>query len=203
MNTLKIHILSLGLLLFGLAGCAVTDIDRSADFSDYQTYAWGKSEVKVTNPLYESDLINKKIRSTVESEFAKRGIIKNENNPDFLVSYHTYTEKKEQVSGGYGYPYYGYGFSPFRFYPFAYGFGYPYYWMRPESKTQYTEGTLIIDIIDRASDALVWRGSVRGNVDDAAGLKKQIEKGIKAIMKKYPVSPDAPLNIGNDSETIS
>lgn len=73
---------------------------------------------------------------------------------------------------------------------------------RPHVK-EYTEGTLILDIIDRSTDELVWRGSVSGNVEGISRLRKQIEKGVKAIMKKYPVTPDEPLNIGNDKNIIS
>jgi hypothetical protein len=187
-------------LLFGLASCAVTDFDKSADFKNYQTYAWGKSKADVSNPIYNSDLINDKIRTAVENEFAKRGIRKNEQDPDFIVNYHTYTREKQKASGGYpfGYPYY-----PFRFYPFVYGWGFPYYRMMPPAVSEYTEGTLIIDIVDRKSQDLVWRGTVSGDVENISGLKKQIEKGIKAIMKKYPVTPDAPLITAKDTETIS
>lgn len=188
------------LLILGVSGCAVTDFDKSADFTHYKTFSWGESEIKVKNPVYDSDLINKRIRQTVEAEFAKRGIVKNDNDPDFLVHYHTYTEEKERSYGGYPYRY---PFYPFGYYPFAFRWGYPYHWMSPQHNAQYTEGTLILDIVDTKSDELVWRGSVSGDVENTSGLKKQIEKGIRAIMKKYPVTPQAPLNLGNDSDVIS
>lgn len=190
-----------GLFLIGLSGCAVTDFDRSADFTRYKTFAWGKPEVDVESPVYDSDLINDRIRQAVESEFSKRGIMKSHRNPDFIVRYHTYTEEKKSRTGGYPHPY-SYRYYPFGFYPFAFGYGYPYYWMSPPQVREFTEGTLILDILDNRSNELVWRGAVSGNVDDVAGLKKQIEKGIKAIMKKYPVSPDQPLNIG-DQDAVS
>jgi hypothetical protein len=200
MNRKNINIL-LALFLLGLAGCAVTDLDKSADFTRYKTFAWGKSDVEVSNPVYDSDLINKRIYHAVEKEFAKRGIVKNDRNPDFIVRYHTYTEEKQQTQGGHPYRY---GFHPFGgFYPFAFGWGFPYYLTTPQTTSEYTEGTLVLDIIDRRSDELIWRGSVSGNVEDTSNLKKQIEKGIKAIMKKYPVTPDNPLNIGNDTKVIS
>lgn len=189
-----------GLFLLGLSGCAVTDFDRSADFTQYKTYDWGKSEIDVSNPVYESDLINKRVRHTVEDEFAKRGIMKNERNPDFIVLYHTYTEEKQRTYGSYPY---ANRFLPFGFYPFAFAWGYPYMLMSPPRTSEYTEGTLMLDIIDRQSDELLWRGSVSGSVDDVSKLRKQIDKAIKAIMKKYPVSPEAPLNIGTDQNAIS
>lgn len=192
-------IIAFSVLLFGVSGCAVTDFDRSADFTQYKTFAWGRSAVDVDSPLYDSDLINDRIRETVEEEFAKRGIVKSQRNPDFIVRYHTYTEEKKTRTGGYPYRY---GYYPFGFYPFAYGYyGYPYM-MAPPNIQEFTEGTLILDILDNGSDELVWRGSVSGNVENVGNLRKQIEKGIKAIMKKYPVSPDDRLQVG-DQNAIS
>ena len=67
-----------------------------------------------------------------------------------------------------------------------------------ESTTEYTEGTLILDIIDVKTDELLWRGSVSGDVEDTSRLRKKLEKGIRAIMKKYPVTPDEPLIVSPD-----
>ncbi|HEX8040452.1 MAG TPA: DUF4136 domain-containing protein [Chryseosolibacter sp.] len=200
MNVKMLNIL-LALPVLILAGCAVTDFDQTADFSQYKTYAWGKPEADVSNPVYRSELIDNRIRHAVENEFAKRGIVKNEKNPDFIVRFKTHTEKKEQTYGGdpYGYRYFPYGIYP---YAFRWGWGYyPYPWMSPRNTKEYTEGTLVLDVIDRRSDDLVWRGSVSGNVDDVSVLKKQIAKAVKAIMKKYPVSPETPLNV--QQEVIS
>jgi hypothetical protein len=197
MKRIRIYMMA-ALLLLLAASCAVTDLDRSADFYRYKTYAWGKSEVKVNDPVYSSDLINKNVRSTVENELSSRGIHKNTKNPDFLISYHTYTKEKEQTTGGmyYGYPY------PFRFYRYGFGWGFPYAWSNPPRTATYTEGTLMIDVIDAHSKELVWRGVVKGNVDNIPALQKQIQKGIRAIMKKYPVKVHEPL-ILKDEKTIS
>jgi len=106
------------LVALGLTSCAVTDFDRTANLSVYKSFSWGKADVKVENPVYESDLIHKNIRNTIEEEFAKRGIVKEKTNPDFLVNYHTYTEKKEEMAGRsyYASPFfYPYGFMPFMY----------------------------------------------------------------------------------------
>jgi hypothetical protein len=189
----KVRLYTMAVMLLMIAGsCAVTDVDRSADFKSYRTYSWGKSEADVKKPAYNSDLISKNIRTTVEEEFAKRGIIRDKRNPDFLVSYKTYTEERREPNNG---AYYGYGypFYPMRFYPYGFGWGYPYAWGVPPRERSFTEGTLIIDITDKATQELVWRGTVKGNVDNLSGLQRQIQKGIRAIMKKYPISPAEPL----------
>lgn len=187
MKRIGLNIFVMLTLLLVAAGCAVTDVDRKADFNRYRTFSWGASEIKVENPVYNSDLINKNIKTTVENEFAKRGIVLDRKDPDLVVSYHTYTEKKEQLTNNY--PYYGgYGFFP-RFYSYGFGWGFPYagyYGYGAAQPRTYTEGMLIIDIADANSKEVIWRGTVSGNVDNIKKLERQIEKGVRAIMKKYP-----------------
>jgi hypothetical protein len=66
----------------------------------------------------------------------------------------------------------------------------------------YTEGTLIIDILDTKTNEVVWRGTVAGKVDDVANLQKQIDKGIRAILKKYPVTPDTAPVLMDKKENV-
>lgn len=199
MKVNRIYML-IGLIMIGLSGCATTDFDHKADFSKYRTFAWGKSEVDVSNPVYESDLITNRIQAAVEKELAKRGVVESSTDPDFIVKYHTYTEEKKRSEGVYPYRY---GFYPYGFFPFAFGWRYPYYMGSPAEVEEYTEGTLVLDMIDQRTGELVWRGSVSGNVEDTARLKKQVERAVQAIMKKYPVSPASPLDKASQSDVIS
>jgi hypothetical protein len=204
----SIKILSLFALigLFGLGGCATVDMDRSADFSKYKTFAWLPAEIKVgVNPKYNSDLINRNIKYAVETEFAKRGIAKTtKSDADFLIGYHTYTEKKERTTGGnYGaypfYPYYGgwgWGWRSFGMMPYYGGWG-----SQPRTYS-FTEGTLIIDVVDNQTKQLVWRGAVDGDVENVARLQKRIQKGVEAIMKKYPARPDQELPANRPANPI-
>jgi hypothetical protein len=197
-KTIK-HINIAAILLLLLGSCAVTDVDRSADFTQYRTFSWGEAQSRVTSPEYKSDLIDKKIRTSVEEEFAKRGVVYSKKNPDFIVSFQTVTEEKEQQTGGL--PYYGFGspFYAFPFYRFGYGFGFPY-WGAGPSMYSYTEGTLIIDVIDKKTDELVWRGTVSGNVDNVGSLQKQLDKAVRAIMKKYPVKAGEGFPVSDKKE---
>lgn len=179
-------------LLVSLSGCASlvsTDLDRSANFSQYKTFGWLPAEVSVKNPVYNSKLIDRNIKYAVEQEFAKRGIVRNQAQPDLLVKYQTYTEKKKQNYSNYTpySPFYGWGMMPYRF-----GWGYPYYgrWGNGFSREYtYTAGTLVLDVIDNQTNELIWRGSIEGDVDNVNRLQKQVDKAVQAIMKKYPVKP--------------
>jgi hypothetical protein len=181
-------------------GCAVTDIDKTADFSKYKTFAWGKTEINVDNPVYKSDLIRKRIKEVIETEFAKRGIVANKRQPDFIVSYNSFTEKKEETTHFHN----RYPFFPYTYFGWGGAWAYPLYgWNTLPHKETFTEGTIVIDITDARTQSLVWRGTVSGKLTGARGLQKQIEKGVRAIMKKYPLDPQEHLMPDGKDKVIS
>jgi hypothetical protein len=181
--------IAVGMMLL-LGSCAVTDLDKSVDFNQYKTFGFSTAEVNVNNPAYKSGLISSKIRKNIISEFEKHGLVYKKNNPDLLVSYETFTTDKQQSSafGGYMYP----GMMFYRGYPMMWGYPYgPYGMYGPGGGSyHYTEGTLIIDVTDAQSNEQVWRGLVKGNVSDLKVLSKSVDKGVRAIMKKYPTTLD-------------
>jgi hypothetical protein len=136
------------------------------------------------NPLYNGDIIDRNIKQAVDAELASRGFVQSQTQPDFLVNYHTYTEKRVSTYGGssylgypgyFGYPGWGY---------WGYG-GMGMMGSGPRTST-YTEGILVIDLIDNASKQTVWRGWAEGNVDNVNRLPKKIRKGVQSIMKQLP-----------------
>ena len=178
------YILVVSLLLV-MGSCAVTDVDRTADFAQYKTYTWGKPASQVNDPVYKSELISKNIERTIESELTKKGIVESKHNPDFIITYTTATKEKQQWrSGAYGMA--GPFFIPMYRYYYWGGYGSPYSWNYASQQSTFTEGTLIIDIKDSRTKELVWRGTVKGTVDNISALEKQVQKAVKAIMKKYP-----------------
>jgi len=149
----------------------------------------------VSNPAYRSDLINTNIKVSIATELVGKGMTYRETKPDMLVSYEGYTQCKERAYGGvYYYPSF-YPFYPYRFFPYG-GFmmGGPM-WSSAPYYSSYTEGTLALEMRDRKTGKLLWRGVVQGSVDNARLLRKNISKGVKAILKKYPTVPPTLIPI--------
>jgi len=168
-------------------------VDRSANFGVYKTYTWTQPDVKTDNPLYKSDMIDRDIKRDVSAELAKRGIVENDNNPDLILEYHTFTQQKQQVYGGYpGYMYPYYGMYP---YGMGYGFGYGYGAFGWPSVYTYDSGTLVIDVTDAHNHQLIWRGSVNGDVTNVKRIGKDIDQAVHAIMKKYPVNEKGEVHV--------
>lgn len=182
-------------MLFALAGCASVKVDQvdSAHLASYKKYTWVKPEEKTSAlPELSNSITEENIRSAVKTEFAKKGIVEDDQNPDLLLMYHIFTaQKTESVPNAPAYPYYGYGFGPRAYYfhgrliPIAYA-GYYNPWNVGYHQEHYTNGTLIIDVIDAKNNELLWRGSMENPVNDAGSLSKQFAKEAMQILGKYP-----------------
>ena len=196
-------------LLLQMVGCTPmvhTSMEKGAGIREYKTYSWLEPEIKTgDNPKFKSELVHRNIEGTVEKELERRGFIKDTVNPDLLVQYHTYTEKKTNTSfyGGYN-PYFSPFYGPIGFGWGGYGYGIsPYNYMgyggRPAMTQEYTQGSLILDFKDKKTDQIIWQGSIEGDVENTRNLALTVQKAVTAIMKKYPfTSPDN--NINNDKD---
>ena len=52
------------------------------------------------------------------------------------------------------------------------------------------KGTILIDIVDRASKRAIWRGTVRTRIDQELTLEKRIERineGTARLFQKFPL----------------
>ena len=167
------------ILLAALAGCSSIEVnydyDTTVDFSKYKTYAWmggqGNMPEDPSSPMMSSGLLDQRIRSSVEWEMAERSM-KESDDPDLLVIYHLGTQDKLQVTD------WGYRYSD-------------YYWGyggRQVDVYQYTQGTLIIDVVEADTKNLVWRGMGQGVVDNTQRTPEQIQERIDGVVNKIMAS---------------
>jgi hypothetical protein len=156
----------------------VSDYDAKVDFTKYKTFAFFKPGI---DKAKISDLDKKRILRAIESELLALGFTKSET-PDFLVSIFTKSREKVNVNQnqnnfGYGYGY-GWGWNP---------------WMMNGMNTnvnisQYTEGTLFIDFIDKEEKELVWQGIGTGalRMENRDKKEERIKEFVKEIISRFP-----------------
>jgi hypothetical protein len=195
------------LTLFILTGsCGVyteiyTNADSTTDFSVYHSYAWLPDQIDTTDMPYNNGIIRDNIRNYFGQSMAIRGYIVNLDSPDVLLSIVVLNKKKERLiretpepdycryyrGSIYYFPYRGdYYYSQ----PFIYCYPASYY----TKKYEYMEGSITLNVVDRKQDKLIWSGTARGDIYDAAYINKNIHPAVKAIMKKYPAKPVAKRN---------
>src|SRR5256712_5626719 len=124
--------------------------------------------VSSTNdPMLVNSISNRALRSDLAQEFAGLGYVATDSNPDFCIAYYASTNQKLDVTSWD----YGYGWRPrwWSGWGRRYGRGWGGDWGMQSGPvvTQYTEGTVIVDVIDPKTKDLLWRGQ-----GVAAGLGK-------------------------------
>lgn len=178
------HILFL-LMLAILTGCSpqirvYSDSDPDYDLWTYQTFDWGaKVEIeKGKNPLQYNELNDKRIKAAVQDQMTRRGYQQTSENPDLILHYHIIIDDQSVVTTE---PY-GYHYSP--------------YWMRLQTNVySYREGTLILDLMDKKTNNLIWRGWAVSAIDEINPEKvdELIKTVVARIFRKFPKTSERKI----------
>ena len=173
-------------LLLGPSGCTTAarvgvtnDFDHAVNFRAFKTWAWYPQQPKDAEggPAkgYES-FLDKRMRAAVTTEMTAKGLTEVAVNaaPDIYVAYSARVEDKQQVS-----PYYNGMGSP-------YGYGYGYYGRGYSPVTQYKAGTVVIDIVDARRKELAWRGTGQAQVNQNTIDEAETHRIVNGILSTYP-----------------
>ena len=159
-----------------------SDYDRSVDFSKYKTYGY-YSPMGIENPNYSS-LMGQMFRDAIDVQMKQRGYVKS-SNPDVLFNVSARLEDKTRVTTTsdpmmYGGGYYGYRggmYDPWG----GYGYG------TSTHVSQYTQGTINIDMVDPRLKRMLWEGVAIGRVQEKnKNLREDIMTGVAEMFGGYP-----------------
>ena len=141
------------------------DYDPGFDFSKIKTYSWVKNPQMTQN----DELFDKHFRTAMDKQLAAKGYNTTESNPDFLIAYHGDVQSKVDVTN-WGYRYPG--------------------WYGGTEVYQYEEGTLIVDFVDPSSNNLIYRSTLKAEMDrrstDFEKRQKRINEAVQKILKSFP-----------------
>jgi hypothetical protein len=180
-----ISLLALGACTTGPQVSVMTD--NSVNFSQYKTF--GFVEPLATDKDGYQTIVSTTLKAATTREMQARGIQYDPNNPQLLVNFNARLSNKlvatttpMPVGWGYGYGggYYGY----------RRGFYDP--WPMYQNQTtvsEYTEGTLNIDVADALRKMLVWEGVVTQAVsqDDYTNVAPTLDAAVAAAFAKFPI----------------
>jgi hypothetical protein len=159
------------LLIAAAVACSTlktsADFDPSTDFSRYKTWAWHEDDAM------KNSIWSKRIQSALESELSKKGLTRNEGNPDLWVAVHVRLSKETQVTttGGYGYG---------------------YRWRGGVSTARVEQipvGSLIVDLADANQKELVWRGMASDTLNPEKSpeeKEKALREALAKMFENYP-----------------
>ena len=154
-----------------------TDFDKDANFSAVKTFS-----VKI-GTSWNNQISEKRISDEMAQTLTEKGWKQVDANPDALVLLHGATEKQKSLNtfysgGGYG----GYGY---RGWGGIGGMG-----TATTTTSEFTVATLVVDIFDAKSKALMFRGTATDEISDKAEKnKKKLDKASSKMFKDFPRAP--------------
>jgi hypothetical protein len=173
-----------------VAGCAAGPRIRSqsapnADVTRYQTY--GFFEKLGTDTSTYASVLSLNLKEATSREMERRGYRRVDQGADLLVNFDVTTKDRIESRGtagpvGLGL---GLGWGDWR-YGYGWGLG-----IRDTMIQTVTDGTLTVDVVDRAKNEIVWSGSAASQVtsrtlDDPKGA---IDAAVPKIFERFPKAP--------------
>jgi hypothetical protein len=163
-----------------LGGCAPVRVnsyrDRVADFTRYHTYAWAVAEARTTGDprLDNNRFFSQRIEEAVNMQLTARGF--EQSGPgaaDLLVRVHARMEQRLEAG--------------------AIDREYRQCRIEDCGPQIYDTGTLMVDLVDRRTNRLAWRGwaerSFDGVVDDQRWMEATIDQTVARILARLPRNP--------------
>jgi Domain of unknown function (DUF4136) len=186
-------------VILALAGCYgssniyQSEKTKGINFKKYKTYAWLPTTDTSYTKLVSKKKVEKALVTEVIKQLTKRGMTLDTLHPDCLFTYTLVMNKTYQVGQQPPEIYNQQQYAPmyagqaqvYYYIPYS---G-PTYYSGGLDVTTYRDGSLIIDMIDRQDNKIIWRTSAQGKQDEdnRLGVKTTIEEIIPQMFKKFPV----------------
>ena len=166
------------LVFLSLTGCSSitvkSDYDTETDFSQFTAYRWVDGQVP-GDQLAQNQLLQKRVKVSVDKALQAKGYTLQETGtPDIVVVTHAGSKEKMRVTDWGGYYWYDPWWGP--------------YGGRVDV-SYYTEGTLVIDIVDASEKELVWRGigtAVVKEYSSGEKMQKDLDAIVAKILRDFP-----------------
>ena len=152
-----------------------TDYDHAANFAAIKTF-----QAKIATS-WNNQISEKRVLDEITQTLVEKGWKSVDANPDALVLLHGATEKQKSLNtfysgmGGYG----GYGY---RGWGGGMGMG-----TATTTTSEYLVGTLVVDIFDAKTKALMYRGTATDELSDKPEKnQKKLAKASDKLFKNFP-----------------
>ena len=131
--------------------------------------ARGGSPLAANDPMLVNSITYEAIRDEIRRAFEAKGYAYSPANADLAVAYYASAAPVLDVR------------------TFDYGYDWRGFPRQYVDVVQYTQGTVIIDVIDPATHKLLWRGQGVAAVDtDPNKFAKELRKAVDAIVARFP-----------------
>jgi len=184
---IRVRQLAFGLGLLLAAACAgqrvTTDYSPATSFSHFQTFA-----LVMPPDTAARQLLDERVRNAIQAQLDAKGLtMADRERADLFVGYgvvdksHTniYTYRDGWGWGGWGWRYWRYGVA----WPMT---------VQHQIET-YTDGTVVVNLIDAKTKQVVWQGEIADAVSlpvaNPVRATRDIDTAVAKLLAKYPPPP--------------
>jgi len=198
---IRVYVVFLSLIHI-LSACSSSDMSIGSDFNpdidfdSFSSYRWHEgNEFNLMSEQYLSnELIDQRIRSNVDREMRAKGFFRRESGPvDFLVNYSITTADSLNIETYNRYAGYAPGWT------YSYASTGPYHYGGPGIRysevisdttiTQYSQGTLVLDIVLPETEILIWRGIAEGKIEQSMNRSEReelVREATSRMLQNFP-----------------
>ena len=167
------------------------------DFKKYKTYAWLPAKDTAFTKLASKKTVESALSSAVSQQLNNKGMTLDTLTPDCLFTYSLVLTKTYQL-GQEPPPVYAPNsnvgalpgqYNMYYYVPASTAMYDPALYQGSMKVTTFRDGTLVIDMIDRKTNQIVWRTDAQGKVNekDRQGVRPTINEIVPIMFKKFPV----------------
>jgi hypothetical protein len=176
----RLHTLAAVTFAATLAGCATMSVSShvqpNLNMSAYRTFDWGPADSLPTgDPRFDKDpFFQDHMLGQVERHMAARGLAHADDasQADLLIHYHAAIQTRMDVNR------------------VDRTYGYCYDEACSTRVIEYEAGTLVLDIVDRKTNRLIWRGWAQDSVDkmlkDRDHMAAEIARAVDGMFERFP-----------------
>jgi hypothetical protein len=182
--TLRRIVLGMGLVT--AAGCAgqrvTTDYSPATSFSQYKSFA-----LVMPPDTGSQQLLDQRVRNAVQAQLTTKGLtLTDRQDADLYVGYGMIDKTHSQIythNDGWGW-----GGGRFGWRYWRYGAAWP---MTVQRRIEtYTDGTVVVNLVDAKTRQVVWQGEAPGvvniPVDNPVRATKEVDAAVTKLFTKYP-----------------
>lgn len=197
MKFLKTHLQFTGLLvlfsfLFISCGPKVnTSKKTTKNLDTFSSYAFLPNQDTIRTSKYDNAFVNEVVIDEINQNMQAQDYRLDRNQPDLLVYYHLMMDEEVAVNASPVYTNYSYYRPGYYVGPYYRNYAYNNYFTVPRlagtaiEQIPYKEGTIVIDIINRRTNEIVWRGRAN-DIITPTNLEEKLRAYVNAIFEEFP-----------------
>ncbi|MFD0975906.1 DUF4136 domain-containing protein [Salinimicrobium gaetbulicola] len=190
-NAKFLFTLSIAIMIASCGPKVNTDKRVAVDMDSFSSYAFLPNQDTIKTSNYDNKLVNEMVIGYINDEMTDQDYRLDREQPDLLVYYHLMMDEATAVNSVPVYTNYSYYRPGYYVGPYYRDFAYNNYYTIPRlsgehiKQVSYKEGTLVIDLIDRRTKEIIWRGTAN-DVISPGDLDAEIRSYVNAIFEKFP-----------------